>query len=96
MWKKIVITGALLFWGLTNAYAADFDYKSARERLDTETIITTENETSFSAILNGLHINDSVKTNLIFGLDDDHYDNLDGPNDPPETTGLGLGFSFSF
>ncbi|NDV27766.1 hypothetical protein [Desulfovibrio sp. JC010] len=95
MWKSIVITTALLFFGVTNAHAGDFGYKADKKN-EKHTIVAAEKEMSFSDILNGLDISENISTNLVFGLEDNYRNNLEGRDDPSQTMGLGLGFSFSF
>ncbi|WP_419779713.1 hypothetical protein [Maridesulfovibrio sp.] len=92
MLKSIIMTTALMFFGLTNCFAADFGY--AEDPKPAQTRIT--NDFSLSEIVNGLNLTETLKTELIFGLDKHHESAHDGPDATPSTMGVGLGFSFTF
>lgn len=92
MLKSIILTTALIFLGLTNCFAADFGYADDPKPAQASTV----NEFSLSEIVNGLNLTDTLKTELIFGLDKHHESAHDGPDETPSTMGIGLGFSFTF
>ncbi|TIH12383.1 hypothetical protein D0S45_18255 [Marinifilum sp. JC120] len=96
MWKSIVVTTALMLFGMVNAHAADFGYLEKSKQAKPQNITAVENEMSFSDIITGLNISDEMSTSLIFGLDSADVPAHDGPDGQPSTFGLGLGFSFSF
>ncbi|NDV24460.1 hypothetical protein [Desulfovibrio sp. JC022] len=96
MWKSIIITTALMLFGLVNAHAADFGYPEKSKQAKAQTITSVEKEISFSDIITGLNISDEMSTGLIFGLDGPDTPAHDGPDGHPGVFGLGLGFNFSF
>ncbi|WP_319781122.1 hypothetical protein [Maridesulfovibrio sp.] len=96
MWKSIIITTALLFFGTNNVFAADFGYVEDAKPKETQTVLSMEKNLSLTDFITGLNITDEMSTNLIFGLDDNPAFTNDGPDAPPSTIGIGLGFSFSF
>ncbi|ACS80117.1 hypothetical protein [Maridesulfovibrio salexigens] len=96
MWKSIVVTTALLFFGSNNLFAADFGYIEENKPNEKQTVASMEKEFSFTDFVTGLDITDDMKTGLIFGLDNQNIDLHAGPDAPPSSMGLGLGFSFSF
>ncbi|WP_415717702.1 hypothetical protein [Maridesulfovibrio sp.] len=92
MWKSILVATTLIFFGFTNCYAADFGYAEDPEPVQTSKL----SDFSISEIVNGLNITDTMRTELLFGLDEHTDPGHDGPDASPSTMGIGLGFSFSF
>jgi hypothetical protein len=96
MWKSIIVTTALMLFGSNNIYAADFGYAEKTDAKEKQTVASMEDEFSFTDFVTGLDITEDMKTGLIFGLDNQNIDLHAGPDAPPSSMGLGLGFSFSF